>query len=350
MTVEALGIPHKTTTEPSPMRWVRRWLWFLAFLVFAMIVIGGMTRLTDSGLSITVWEPLIGVFPPNNAAQWQEAFDRYKQTTEYQIQNKGMTLGEFQYIYWWEWAHRFFGRLIGVVFLLPFLGFLLARKFNTATSVRLLIIFLLGAAQAALGWYMVKSGLVDRVDVSQYRLAAHLTLASFLFASIVWVALGIGRDLQKFFDWHTGFALFIVLLIFLQIVAGGFVAGLDAGHASDTWPKMNGLWVPDGLTTLTPVWKNWLENALAVHFNHRALAYAILLLALLHAWQSFRVSSFIMVYAILVQIAVGTGTVLTKVQIGYAISHQAVAMIVLAAAVWNLHRQMFSGVLRQDPL
>lgn len=350
MTVEALSIPRNATAEPDPLRWVRRWLWFVAFLVFSMVIIGGLTRLTDSGLSITVWEPLLGVFPPSDAAQWQEAFDRYKQTTEYQIQNKGMSLGEFQYIFWWEWGHRFFGRLIGIVFFVPFVAFLLTRKINGATTARLMVIFLLGAAQAGLGWYMVKSGLVDRVDVSHYRLAAHLTLAAVIFASLIWVAMGVGRDVQKFIDWNTALAFIIVLLIFLQIAMGGFVAGLDAGHASTTWPKMDGRWVPDGLTSMQPVWKNWLENALAIHFNHRVLGYALLLAALLHAWQSFRVSSFIMVYAILVQIAVGIATVVTGVQIGYAISHQAMAMIVLATAVWNLHRQMFSGVLRQDLL
>ena len=186
---------EQTLTSPQAAApQVRLWLYVTAFLVFCMVIVGGATRLTDSGLSITEWRPLLGAFPPLNEADWLAAFEKYQLIPEYQIQNKGMELADFKFIYWWEWAHRFLGRFIGVAFAVPLIYFTLARKIEPRLWPRLLAIFALGGAQGALGWYMVSSGLIDRIDVSQYRLAAHLTLAALIFAAIVWTAKGVGAQ------------------------------------------------------------------------------------------------------------------------------------------------------------
>jgi cytochrome c oxidase assembly protein subunit 15 len=339
MTAAALVLDEKPL-PPNKYRGVKGWLYVLAGLVFLIVLVGGSTRLTDSGLSITEWQPLLGAIPPLSDAQWQIAFDKYKLIPEFQVQNSAMNLSEFKYIFWWEWGHRQLGRFIGVVFLLPFLFFAATKRLDSRLAVRLIVLFLLGALQAALGWYMVKSGLADRTDVSQYRLAAHLTLASLLYAAIFWTAFGVGKKHHQFGGLDSYVAAVLLLLVFVQIAAGGFVAGLDAGHASNTWPKMDGAWIPDGLTTLQPIWMNAFENALAVQFNHRIIAYTIFLLAIWHAWRSFSFSSMVLLYTLFVQVSLGIATVLMNVKLGYALTHQGVAMIVLAAAVWNLHRQM----------
>ncbi len=348
MSVQALELSSAPVAKSLAP--VRKWLWWIAFLIFVMVVVGGATRLTDSGLSITVWDPIIGAIPPLNSAEWQKAFALYQATSEYQIQNKGMSLGEFQYIFWWEWAHRFLGRIIGVVFALPFLYFLVTRRMTWALASRLLLLFLLGAAQGALGWYMVKSGLVDRVDVSQYRLVAHLTMACLLFAAVVWVALGIEHPREFSWRWPTVMSVFLLVLVFVQIAAGGFMAGLDAGHVSHEWPKMNGVWVPDGLDTLKPIWLNWFENAVAVHFNHRVLAYGLLLFAIMHAWSTFRFTSLTLAYLIFVQACLGVMTVWMGVRLGYALAHQATAMAVLALAVANVHSLMAVRSFTTEPV
>lgn len=331
---------HSLTQSQAAAPQVRLWLYFIAFLVFCMVIVGGATRLTDSGLSITEWRPLLGAIPPLNEADWLAAFEKYKLIPEYQIQNRGMELGEFKFIYWWEWAHRFLGRFIGVAFAVPLIYFMLARKIEPRLWPRLLVLFVLGGAQGALGWYMVASGLVDRVDVSQYRLAAHLTLAALIFAAILWVAKGVGT--RRYYplsadDWS---ALSLVTLIFLQIAAGGFVAGLDAGQGYGTWPKMDGQWIPEGLMAMAPSWVNVFENAMTVQFDHRILAYVILLATVVHAWRSFTLSAMVLAYAVFAQACLGILTLLLHVQLAVALVHQAGAMIVLAAAVWNLHSRL----------
>jgi heme a synthase len=336
-TDELPALPKQRSMEP-----VRKWLWWIATLIFVMVMVGGLTRLTDSGLSITVWDPVMGAIPPLSDTDWTKAFELYKQTTEFKIQNAAMTLHEFKRIFWWEWGHRFLGRLIGAAFALPFLFFLVTKRLTTRLVLRLAVLFVLGGTQGALGWYMVKSGLSGRVDVSQYRLAAHLSLASVLFAATIWTALGIGRTRR--FDWSGNalLAALLVVLMLLQIAAGGFVAGLDAGHASYDWPKINGLWIPEGLDTLKPLWRNALENALAVQFDHRMLAYAVFVVAIVHAWSSFSLGSMVLAYGILVQIALGILTIMLKVPMGFALAHQATAMLVLAFAVANLHAHMLN--------
>lgn len=319
---------------------VRLWLYTMAFLVFCMVIVGGATRLTDSGLSITEWRPLLGAIPPLNEADWLAAFEKYKLIPEYQIQNRGMALSEFKFIYWWEWAHRFLGRFIGVAFALPLIYFTLTRRIERMLWPKLIALFILGGAQGALGWYMVSSGLVDRIDVSQYRLAAHLTLAALIFAAIFWVAKGVGRKRQYPSSSGDWVAILLVALILLQIAAGGFVAGLDAGQGYATWPKMDGQWIPTGLWIMVPSWKNIFENAMTVQFNHRALAYVVLLATIIHLWRSFTLPAMILVYAVFAQACLGILTLLLHVPLAAALAHQAGAMIVLALAVWNIHARL----------
>ncbi len=320
-----------TFTRNSPA--VAVWLWFIAFLILCMVIVGGATRLTDSGLSITEWKPLLGAIPPLSHAHWLEAFEKYKLIPEYQIQNKGMSLEDFKFIYWWEWAHRFLGRIIGFAFIMPLMFFIVTRRVSRTLWPRLVLLFVIGGLQGALGWYMVSSGLSERVDVSQYRLAAHLSLATVLFAAVVYAALTLNAVVERKRWWGSGLALAFLALLFVQVAAGGFVAGLDAGHAAYDWPTMNGQWLPDGLANIEPLWRNWFENALAVQFNHRILAYVILALAVMQALLLRQRSSWIVLVAVLAQVLLGISTVLGQVKLHTALTHQATAMILLAFAI-----------------
>jgi heme a synthase len=325
---------NATYNETSPA--VTVWLWAIAVLIFCMVIVGGATRLTDSGLSITEWKPLLGAVPPWNEAHWLEAFEKYKLIPEYQIQNKGMSLEDFKFIYWWEWGHRFLGRIIGVAFIVPLVFFIVTHRIGKALWPRLAALFVLGGLQGALGWYMVSSGLAERIDVSQYRLAAHLTLAVLLFAAVVYTALRMANKHEMIWTTARAVALAFVVLLFVQVAAGGFVAGLDAGHASYTWPKMNDAFVPDGLSNLQPVWKNWFENALAVQFNHRLLAYGLWTFALVQALWLRSSSSLLVFIAVSGQALLGIFTVLWQVPLTTALLHQGGALIVLTAALMHL--------------
>jgi cytochrome c oxidase assembly protein subunit 15 len=318
--------------------WLKFWLKIIAFMIFLMVVVGGATRLTNSGLSITEWKPLMGAIPPWSDADWQVVFAKYQESSQYKLQNLGMSLLEFKFIFWWEWGHRMLGRLIGLPFLL-ILGMGLFGKLERRQWLRSLGLFILLGLQGALGWYMVKSGLVDRVDVSQYRLAAHLTLATVFFAATLWAILGVDRrhKFPRTLDQYA--ALFLLLLVFLQIAAGGFVAGLDAGQGYNTWPLMDGQWLPAGLNSMQPAWRNIFENVLTVQFNHRMLAYLILILATWHALRTFTLSGMLLVYAVLTQACIGILTLLLHVPIGVALIHQSGALVVLSAALWNLHKK-----------
>jgi heme a synthase len=309
------------------------WLWGIAFLILCMVIVGGATRLTDSGLSITEWRPLLGAIPPLSEANWLEAFEKYKHIPEYQIQNKGMSLEDFKFIYWWEWAHRFLGRFIGFAFITPLLFFIATKRIARSLWPRLLVLFIIGGLQGALGWYMVSSGLSERVDVSQYRLAAHLSLATLLFAAVVYTALTLNFAEVTRRWWGARLALGFVVILFVQVAAGGFVAGLDAGHAAYDWPTMNGQWLPDGLVNTQPVWRNWFENALAVQFNHRILAYLIFALAAVQALLLRQRSSRVVLIAVLAQVLLGISTVMGQVKLHTALAHQATAMILLAFAI-----------------
>lgn len=309
-------------------------------MIFAIVIVGGATRLTDSGLSITEWRPLLGAIPPLNQQDWQDAFAKYQQIPEYKLINRGMSLEEFKFIYWWEWGHRFLGRIIGLAFAVPLVVFVISKQLPRRLWLRLLGIFVLGALQGALGWYMVASGLSERTDVSQYRLAAHLSLAFALFAAVVWTAFGLERRRQ----WLSSNANWLVILVLFvlawQIAAGGFVAGLDAGHASDTWPLMFGKLVPEGMTTLQPLWLNWLENALAVQFNHRLLAYVLLGLIVLQAAITASPSAYFLLAGAFAQMISGILTVVWQVPLSIALIHQGGALILVALALWHLHVQL----------
>jgi cytochrome c oxidase assembly protein subunit 15 len=327
--------PNAATAGDVPL--VRIWLWLIALLIFAMVIIGGATRLTDSGLSITEWQPILGVIPPLNEADWQAAFEKYQQIPEYSVVHPDMTLESFKSIYWWEWTHRLLGRLIGVAFFVPFLFFWVTGRLNRRLLLRLGVIFVLGGLQGALGWYMVKSGLADRTDVSQYRLAAHLVLATIIFGAVVWSALGLGRGRTNSLD--PG-ALGLVLLVLLQIGAGALVAGLDAGQGYNTWPLMDGSFVPTGLVAIEPAWRNLFESALTVQFDHRVIAYIIVLYALVLAWLRRAGPALVALAAILLQVSVGVWTLLSHAALPQALLHQAGAMLVFATALWNLHCSM----------
>ncbi|HTN96482.1 MAG TPA: COX15/CtaA family protein, partial [Nordella sp.] len=320
---------------------IRAWLWFAGLLVLVMVIVGGATRLTDSGLSITEWQPLLGAIPPLSEADWLLAFEKYKLIPQYSLVNQGMSLAEFKFIYWWEWAHRFLGRFIGVVMIVPFLFFWLTRRIEPRLTPRLVALIILGGLQGALGWYMVKSGLVERVDVSQYRLAAHLTLATVILGAIVWTALGVGdaqrpppRDGR---DWAASG---LAALVLLQVAAGGFVAGLDAGMGYNTWPLMDGQWIPKGLLIMEPAWRNFFENAMTVQFDHRLIAYAVAVYAALYAWRIASPAAYAVLLAVLLQIGLGIWTLLAQVPLHLGLVHQGGAMIVFAAAIWAMHEAL----------
>ena len=316
---------------------VRGWLLAIAVLVFCMVIVGGATRLTDSGLSITEWNPLLGAIPPLTGADWQEAFAKYKLIPEFTTLNQSMTLADFKFIYWWEWSHRFLGRFTGVAFFVPLVYFAVTGSIAWRLWPRLIVIFVLGGLQGGLGWYMVASGLVDRVDVSQYRLAAHLTLATIIYGAILWLAFGLGAKRRMPSNEHERGGLIIAALVLLQIAAGGFVAGLDAGMGYNTWPLMDGQLIPRGLFVIQPWWRNLFENAMTVQFNHRIVAYGLAVMVAGYAYVAHTREAALLLAAVMVQIALGIGTLVWQVPLWLGLIHQGGALIVLAAALWNSH-------------
>jgi len=262
---------------------LRGWLYVVLLMLVALVLVGGATRLTDSGLSITEWKPIHGVIPPLSDAEWQEEFAKYQQIPEYEQINRGMDLGAFKRIFWWEWAHRFLARGVGFVFALPLAFFWVTRRIESGLAPKLVGLLALGGLQGAVGWWMVASGLVDRVDVSQYRLAIHLTLACAIFAAIMVVARGLAPHSEAPADRYTQrFAGFLLLAVLAQIFLGGLVAGLDAGLSYNTWPLMDGTMVPGDLFVIEPAWRNLFENPKTVQFVHRIGAYTLFVLALWH--------------------------------------------------------------------
>lgn len=326
---------------------VSLWLGLVALLIVAMIVLGGLTRLTDSGLSITEWRPVTGAIPPLSDAAWQAEFDKYKTIPEYALVNKGMTLDAFKAIYWWEWSHRFLGRLIGLVFFVPFVWFLVRRQLPSWVAPRLAVIFLLGAAQGALGWYMVKSGLSVRVDVSQYRLAAHLGLAFLIYGAVLWTLfdLGASRRAARGLSALALAAFAFLALVYLQILAGAFVAGLDAGLTYNTWPLMDGRFVPEGVGALEPWWRNLFENVATVQFVHRTLALGVFASALAVVGLAYRTTSsetlraraLLVLGAVSFQMALGITTLLAVAPLSLSIAHQFGAILLFSAALWQAH-------------
>lgn len=324
------------------LRPVRIWLYVLAALVLVMVMVGGMTRLTGSGLSITTWRPISGIIPPLSEADWMAEFAGYKLIPQYEIYNHWMTLEDFKGIFWWEWGHRFLGRIIGFVFAIPFVVFLFQRRLSRDMAWPLAGLFVLGGFQGALGWWMVSSGLTELTSVSQYRLAAHLSAALVLLLALVWVARRMRPQATEGHVsngniWSTAI---LLLLLMLQVAAGAFVAGLDAGMGYNTWPLMEGKFIPDGLGAADPVWRSLFEHGLTVQFNHRMLAYlitAVTVVMLVRQWRAAGlggVHRWLVLIAVLVvaQVGLGIATLLSMINIDLAVSHQALAFL-LASSV-----------------
>jgi cytochrome c oxidase assembly protein subunit 15 len=326
---------------------VRVWLYAIALLIIAMIVVGGATRLTDSGLSITEWQPIHGTIPPLSDAEWQEDFAKYQQIPEYQLVNSGMTLEEFKTIFWWEWAHRFLGRFIGVAFLVPLLWFAATGRIGRSLLPQLAGIFVLGGLQGAIGWWMVASGLSERVDVSQYRLSVHLTLAFAILALVVWVARGLTPRVVMATT-GRGLAWAILGLLFVQVFLGSLVAGLDAGLVANTWPTMDGALVPDGLWVSEPWWRNAFDNPVTAQFDHRMVAYLLLVLAAVHAVRMRGTGAArgaaVLALVLVAQAVVGIAAVVHEMPLHAALLHQLGGAVAMWVAVAHL-RDMSPGAV-----
>jgi cytochrome c oxidase assembly protein subunit 15 len=317
-------------------RAVAAWLLACALLVAVMVVLGGVTRLTRSGLSIVEWQPLMGALPPLSEAHWQELFAKYRETPEFRLVNHAMDLEGFKGIFWLEYFHRLLGRLIGIVFFVPFAFLLFRKKLDKPLVLKLGVIFLLGAAQGALGWYMVKSGLVDDPRVSHFRLTAHLGLALAILAAELWVALDL---LFQRSDSGGRFEKALPILIFLMALSGGMVAGLRAGYAYNTFPLMNGRVVPPETFLLEPWWMNFLYNMAGVQLVHRALFWTLAALIPLAWWRSRHAMTGNALLAVFVlQAALGISTLLLGVPVALAAAHQAGAVLLFAAALLHAHR------------
>jgi cytochrome c oxidase assembly protein subunit 15 len=332
-------------------RQVARWLLFCAAVIFGMILLGGMTRLTDSGLSMVEWKPLIGVVPPLSEQAWVETFDKYKQFPEYQKINKGMSLGGFKSIFMYEYLHRVLGRLIGVIFLLPMLYFAVRGRIRQGLMPQLVVLFFMGGLQGLLGWYMVKSGLVNNPHVSQYRLTAHLGVAVAIYAYMVWLAFDLLFACETPAVGNRPYArwsLVLAALVYLMILSGGLVAGTRAGLAYSTWPLMGDSFIPAGLYTQTPIWLSALEDITTIQFNHRMFAYALFVLLNGFAFAVYRRSdagrgrlgAVLLVAALCVQVALGISTLLLHVPIALGTAHQGGAIVLLTAILFLSHVQL----------
>ena len=337
-------------------RAIAAWLFACYALVFAMIVVGGVTRLTHSGLSIVEWQPIVGTLPPLTDAQWQQAFAKYQATPEFRLVNHAMDVEAFKGIFWWEYFHRLLGRAIGVAFLVPLLGFAVRRRVNRALAWKLAAIFVLGGLQGAMGWYMVKSGLVDDPRVSQFRLTAHLGLALAIFAAMFWLGLSLIRPAAgRGGGARTGLSRLMPLqrasvalawLVFAMALTGGLVAGIRAGFAYNTFPLMHGRVVPPEILMLEPWWRNFFYNMATVQFDHRALAWVLAFVVPAFWWRvrrkpdasrTVRVAADAVLAALIVQIALGIATLVNVVPLSLAALHQAGAVVLFAAALNAAH-------------
>jgi cytochrome c oxidase assembly protein subunit 15 len=335
-------------SDSHARRQVAAWLLVCCALVFAMVVVGGVTRLTRSGLSIVEWQPLMGAIPPLSEAHWQELFDKYRQTPEYLQVNRGMSLHEFKGIFWWEYIHRLLGRLIGLAFFVPLLWFIVRRKLERALVPRLVAIFLLGGLQGAIGWWMVKSGLISDPRVSHVRLSIHLGLAFLIFAAMFWTALGLlarhsTRDPRR--RRLAGYGAVLSAVTFVMVLSGGLVAGTRAGYAYNTFPLMNGRFFPSEYFMLQPWWDNFLHNMATVQFNHRLIAWLLLLVIPAFWWAlrraaappQARLASNLLLAMLALQLALGIGTLLLGVPVALGAMHQAGAMVLFALLLWTTH-------------
>lgn len=347
----ANNIMNKNTAP----RAVAIWLLACCAMVFATLIIGGVTRLTHSGLSIVEWQPLIGALPPLTEAHWQELFAKYQLTPEFRLRNHDMTLTGFQFIFWWEWAHRLSGRLIGLVFFVPYVWFLAVGQLRGRLAWKVLGFFVLGGLQGAMGWYMVQSGLVDNPRVSQYRLAAHLGLAFLIFGLMLWTALGILQPRHRLatvsptpsfscpspLTHRLGLAL--IGLVFVMVISGALVAGIHAGLAYNTFPLMNGHFLPPESFMLEPLWLNFFSNMATVQFDHRLIAWLLLGLIPWFVWRvrsespAARPAATLLLVWLGVQVGLGISTLLLRVPVPLAAAHQAGAMILFGLVLWVNH-------------
>ncbi len=339
------------------MRPVRIWLYIVAAMVAVMVMVGGATRLTESGLSITEWKPVTGALPPLSSEAWEAEFAKYREIPQYQQVNRGMSLDEFKTIFWWEWSHRMLGRFIGFVFLLPLIFFWWRGYLNRKLAPRLALLFVLGGFQGAIGWWMVASGLAGRVSVAPYRLAVHLTFAFLLFAALIWIAGSLRERATRSVPSSVRTGAWIVLVIaFVQVFLGAIVAGLDAGLTYNSWPLMDGHFIPpaDGLLFMAPVWRNLFENTMTAQFMHRMTAYLLFALAAFYAFQArgteTEKSAKVLFGMVLGQAILGIWTLLEIVPISLALAHQFGALAVIGHAVANVQRLTSSVETRSEPL
>ena len=335
--------------QAPQIRAVQWWLVSIAALIALMVLVGGATRLTEAGLSIVEWKPVTGALPPLDREQWTQAFEAYKKIPQYREMNAGMNLAEFKTIFWWEFGHRLLGRVIGMAYLLPFLWFMWRGLLAADLKRRLWLIFGLGALQGAVGWWMVASGLSQRVEVSHYRLAVHLVLALLIFAAIVWTLRRLADRPSLSASPRLRFtSVALVALTFVQLYLGALVAGLRAGKIYNTWPAIDGAFIPSSARLFfeAPWWRNLFDNTLTVQFEHRTAAYLLLALAVLHAFDAIRSragaaavnGALWLVAAVTLQATLGILTLLNQVPIDLALTHQAVAIAVLTLAIFQAER------------
>lgn len=336
--------PSSAAATPRPGA-LARWLWLVALLVVIVVGVGGITRLTESGLSITEWRPVSGVLPPLNEADWVREFEKYKQIPEYKEINLGMTLAGFKAIFFWEWLHRILGRVVGMALVVPLVWYAWRRAIPAGYGPRLLALTALVGLQGAIGWWMVASGLEYRTDVSHYRLAAHLLTALFLLAGLVWTARdlrALARDRAAQPARLTGVAVGIIAILFVQLLLGAWVAGLNAGYVSNSWPLMNDHFVPAGIDWSGGAWLALTNDPFLIHFLHRwwswVAAGALLLLARTLARRGARNEAMALVIVVAAQMLLGIWTVLSGVSMWVAVAHQVVGAILVAATAAALHR------------
>ena len=340
---------------PQGRKYVLIWLNLIAFLVLSMIILGGLTRLTGSGLSMVDWRPIMGAVPPIGEEAWMETFNQYKQFPEYQKVNKGMSLSEFKFIFAMEYSHRLLGRAVGLVFFFPFVFFLWKRWMNPGMIKRGVFLFVLGGLQGLMGWYMVKSGLVDEPRVSQYRLVAHFSLAMLVFTLCLWYSFTLARGQYhgKYaqFTRYKVMAIVSLTLVGMQMISGGFVAGLDAGLAFNTWPTMNGQWVPAGLWSHSPIYANLFDNMVMVQFFHRTSAYVVTAVVLVFFFRARKELAqgpggfmiYLLPIILAIQVILGITTLLMRVPVSLGSLHQMGAVALWSVALFLCHRCVRAG-------
>lgn len=333
-------------TQDPDRRAVARWLLFMTAIVLLMVMVGGATRLTESGLSMVDWRPVTGILPPMSDTAWQDEFAKYQTSPEYRLRNSQMTVEDFKSIFYWEWGHRLLGRLIGVFFFVPFVWFWVKRRIPAGYKPKLLALFILGGSQGLLGWYMVMSGLVDEPAVSHYRLTAHLSLALFIMAALFWTSLSLLNPVPEVPHRRVKILSHVVMLVLvLQIIMGALVAGLKAGLILNTWPLMGDHFVPPGLLTLEPVWLNFFDNAVTVQFDHRIGAYLLFALTVLLAafgWSAggkIRTAVTVLLVVVVLQMLMGIMTLLLEVPVTWGTAHQGGGAVLLLVMTYLLHLQ-----------